>query len=155
MTSPDRDTGGGTADATDVTYGTSRTRWLVLAVLVPLVIVGALVAGSALRDDDDTTGIAIGDASDETVFDYDFTIPAGTGDRIASGEDVAVVPAELEVRVGESIRIVNEDDQDHYVGVFFVAAGETMRQTFRSAGELENLCTVHSSGSFRLRVVDA
>jgi plastocyanin len=141
--------------STDVSDAGGRTRWIVLAVLVPLVVVGALVIGAALRGDDDGTGISIGDASEETVFDYDFTIPAGTGDRIAAGEDVAVVPAELEVKVGESIRIVNQDDQDHYVGVFFVAAGETMRQTFRSAGELENLCTVHSSGSFTLRVVDA
>ncbi len=140
----------------DIEYaGSGRTRWLVLAVLVPVIVVGALLLGRALRADDITSGLEIADASDEVVYDYEYTIGPGTGDRIAAGEPVEIVPAELVVRVGESIRIVNDDDQDHYVGVFFVAAGETLTQRFGSAGVLEDLCTVHPSGSFRLRVVES
>ena len=134
--------------------GSNRTRWLVLAVMVPVIVVGALLLGRALRADEITSGLAIADASDEVVYDHEYTIALGTGDRIDAGEPVAIVPEELVVRVGESIRIVNEDDRDHYVGVFFVAAGETLTQRFASAGVLEDLCTVHPSGSFRLRVVE-
>lgn len=132
-----------------------RGRWLVLAVMLPVVIVGALLIGRALQADDVTSSLEISDASGQAAYDYDFVIDAGTGERIASGEPVEIVPAELVVTVGESIRIVNHDDQDHYVGVFFVAAGETLTQQFGSAGVLEDLCTVHPSGSFRLRVIDA
>ena len=142
--------------APDVEYtGSGRGRWLVLAVMVPIVVVGALMIGSALRSDDGRDGLRIDDASGEQAYDHEYVIPAGTGERIDAGEAIEIVPAELVVTVGESIRIVNEDDRDHYVGVFFVAAGETLTQRFRSAGVLEDLCTVHPSGSFRLRVVDA
>lgn len=132
-----------------------RGRWLALAVMLPVVIVGALLVGRALQADDVRSGLEISDASGQASYDYDFVIDPGTGDRISAGEPVEIVPAELVVTVGESIRIVNDDDQDHYVGVFFVAAGETLTQRFGSAGVLEDLCTVHPSGSFRLRVVDA
>lgn len=141
---------------TDIEYERpGRGRWLALAVMVPIVVIGALLIGRALQPDDVTSGLEISDASGEVSYDYDYVIDAGTGDRIANGEPVEIVPGELVVTVGESIRIVNDDDQDHYVGVFFVAAGETLTQRFGSAGVLEDLCTVHPSGSFRLRVVDA
>lgn len=142
--------------APDVEYGGSgRKRWIVLAVVAPIVVVGALLVGRALRDDGAERALRIDDAAGQDAYDHEYTIPLGTADRIAAGEQIEIVPAELVVTVGESIRIVNEDDQDHYVGVFFVAAGETLTQRFASAGVLEDLCTVHPSGSFRLRVVDA
>ncbi|MGB0801270.1 MAG: cupredoxin domain-containing protein, partial [Ilumatobacteraceae bacterium] len=59
-----------------------------------------------------------------------------------------------EVAVGETIRIVNEDDRGHVVGVFYVGAGETLTQTFTAPGQLTGECTVHSSGVFTLTVVE-
>ncbi len=87
-----------------------------------------------------------------TSFDYDFVIPDGTEDRINAGETVEVVPAELVVTVGESIRIINEDTVDHVVGIFFVPAQSELRKTFTSPGELIGECDVHPSGSFSLTV---
>ena len=57
--------------------------------------------------------------------------------------------------VGESIRIVNDDVVGHVVGVFYVGAGETLTQRFDSPGELSGECSVHPSGSFTLRIVEA
>jgi plastocyanin len=97
-------------------------------------------------------GIQLGNAEDASEFDWDYVIPAGTAARIEAGEDVEIVPADLTVRVGDVIRIVNDDTSDHIVGVFFVGAGETLTQRFKTEGVLQGECSVHPSGSFTLRV---
>jgi plastocyanin len=133
----------------------TRRQWVIVAFLVPLVAAGSILTSRALSGGDDAPGLQIGAADGATEFDWDYLIPAGTADRINSGENVAIVPAELTVAVGDTIRIVNEDDVDHVVGVFYVRAASTLTQQFRSAGELEGECSVHPSGAFSLTVVDA
>ena len=65
----------------------SRAQWLVLIVMVPAIVVGGLVAGRALNHDDTTSGrLQVSSAADATEFEFDFTIPSGTADRIAAGE---------------------------------------------------------------------
>lgn len=133
-----------------------RTRLLVVLALVPLVVVGGWLLGRSRGDDDAATGqIQVSDVDDDAEFDVDYLIPPGTADRIAAGEEVEIVPQELVMNVGESIRIVNEDEVGHVVGVFYVGAGETLTQRFDSPGELSGECSVHPSGSFTLRVVEA
>jgi plastocyanin len=85
-------------------------------------------------------------------FDYDYLIPVGTADRISDGESVEILPAELTVHVGEVIRIINEDDEGHFVGIFYVGSGETVTQRFTSAGEFVGACSVHPSGQLTLEV---
>ena len=101
---------------------------------------------------DDRSGPLVVEDPAATNFDYDYLIPAGTGERYDAGEFIEILPAELEVSVGEVLRIVNEDERDHLVGPFFVGAGETLTQRFSTAGEFEGLCTVHPSGQFILIV---
>jgi len=90
--------------------------------------------------------------STAAAVEYDYVIPDGTWDRIYAGDEVEILPARLEVRVGESIRIVNEDSHGHFVGIFFVGAGETVTQRFASPGEFQGQCTVHPSGELTLVV---
>jgi len=85
-------------------------------------------------------------------YDYDYEIPLGTGDRFDNGEIIEIIPAELEVTVGEVLRIINDDDRDHLIGPFFVGAGETLVQRFSAPGDFEGICTVHPSGQFILTV---
>lgn len=132
----------------------TRRQLAVLIVLIPIVIVSGLLLGRAFDGsrDDSSTGLAISGADDATEFAYDFTIPPGTAGRIAAGEEIEIVPAELIVKVGDAIRITNNDSADHIVGVFFVASGETLTQRFNSEGVLSGECSVHPSGAFTLRV---
>ncbi len=83
---------------------------------------------------------------------YEYTVPAGTGERFDRGEPIEILPQTLEAKVGEVIRIVNEDDRGHVVGPFYVGAGETLVQRFASPGVFQGACTVHPSGQFELRV---
>jgi hypothetical protein len=84
--------------------------------------------------------------------DYEYVIPLGTGARFDAGEVVEILPGEMTVRVGEVMRIINQDDRQHLIGPFFVGAGETLTQRFASAGEFTGICTVHPSGEFVLTV---
>jgi plastocyanin len=131
----------------------SRSRQLALLLLVPIVgVAGVLVGRSLIDSDPPADSIGVERADDETAFEHEYVIPLGTADRIDAGDEIEIVPAELVVRVGEAIRIVNDDTADHTVGVFYVAAGETMTQRFSRAGVLEGKCSVHPSGAFTLRV---
>ena len=130
----------------------SRTQRIILVVLIPVVVIGGLLIGRSVRPGDDGNNIGIANADDTASFEYEYVIPDGTAERIAGGEQIDIVPRELTVQVGESIRIVNDDQEGHVVGVFYVGAGETLTKRFTSPGELSGSCTVHSDGEFTLRV---
>lgn len=84
--------------------------------------------------------------------DYEYVIPVGAGLAIDRGEGLDIFPAQLDTRVGETIRIVNHDDRGHLVGPFFVGASETLTQRFSAAGEFVGECTVHPSGQVKMVV---
>lgn len=128
----------------------SRLRIVGVVCALSVVALGGVLWWSSGNDE---PGTIAGDAS--AAADYNFMIPAGSGARIDAGEQLEIIPAELVVRVGESIRIVNEDDRGHVVGIFYVGAGETLVQSFTSPGELSGDCSVHPSGQFTLRVLSA
>lgn len=131
-----------------------RIAVVVAVVSVLVIVVSAVVIVAVVRDDTpDRPGVTV--AADAVAVDHDYLIPAGTGARIDGGEVIDILPAELVMTVGETIRIVNNDDRGHTVGVFYVGPGEELRQTFTAPGELSGECSVHSSGQFVLRVVAA
>jgi plastocyanin len=92
---------------------------------------------------------AVADSDDVTL---EYVIPAGAGEALDAGTPLEILPAELEVDVGDTIRIENQDDRGHTVGPFFVGANETLTQRFSTPGEFEGVCTVHPSGQLVLIV---
>ena len=120
-----------------------RSRRVLVALLSVLVAAGCSAAepGALFEEERAVVGA-----------DYEFLIPAGTGAALDAGEDVEILPAELEVAVGEVIEIVNEDDRGHMVGPFWVGEGETLRQRFSTPGEYVGQCTVHPGGELILTV---
>jgi len=83
---------------------------------------------------------------------FTFVIPAGAGDQIEAGEPLDILPRELRTEIGETIMIVNEDDQAHILGPWFLGAGETLRQRFVTPGVFDGSCSVHPSGAFTVVV---
>ena len=72
---------------------------------------------------------------------YSFVIPAGSADRIEQGEVTRhPAPRARSRELNETIVIVNEDDEAHQLGPWFVGAGETLRQRFTTAGVFEDAC---------------
>ncbi len=122
----------------------SRRRWwtaIAAAVVLELLVAGAVVAH--LADDD-------GEGGGPNVYTY--VVPAGTGQRLQAGEQVLIIPAELQLAVGDRIVVVNHDDRTHAVGPFSVRAGETIGHTFSEAGDFTGICTVHPYGKIEIHV---
>lgn len=117
------------------------------ACAVPLLLV---LVGSACGSEPTPTAVPV---AESTKADYTYTIPAGTAKRIAAGEKVSILPAELTVRVGETIRIVNQDDKGQIIGPFWVDAHGTVVQRFAQEGTFEGDCAVHASGKIVLKVL--
>lgn len=95
---------------------------------------------------------ACGDGDGDGATVYEYVIPAGSGERIAAGEQLDILPRELGATVGESIVIRNDDDVAHSVGPWFVGPGETLRQQFLTEGVYEGACSVHPDGAFTVTV---
>jgi hypothetical protein len=85
---------------------------------------------------------------------YEYTVPFGTGNRLDNGEVIEVMPQTLTVKVGESIRITNDDIRDYMIGPFFVTAGQTLAMRFTHTGELSGVCLVNPEGQFIIKVTE-
>ncbi len=130
---------------------TNRRRPLRPAAGIALVlggVLGGVLAGCG--DDPSQPGAEV--VSDGETATFDYVIPAGAGEALDAGTPLEILPARLEVNVGDTIRIENQDDRGHTVGPFFVGANETLTQRFSTPGEFEGVCTVHPSGQLLLVV---
>ncbi|MGB8862118.1 MAG: hypothetical protein WCC60_22875 [Ilumatobacteraceae bacterium] len=85
---------------------------------------------------------------------YEYVVPFGTGNRLDGGEVVEIMPQTLQVKVGESIRITNDDIRDYMIGPFFVTAGQTLAMRFTHKGRLSGICLVNPEGEFVIEVTD-
>jgi hypothetical protein len=77
---------------------------------------------------------------------HEFVIPAGTAELLAVGEDVEIIPRTLEVRVGDKIRVRNDDTEFARLGIFDVRPGETVSMAFNTPGPLEGIVFSDESG---------
>jgi plastocyanin len=112
-------------------------------------LLGGVLAGCG---DDDAAQPETEVVSGSETATFEYVIPAGAGEALDAGTPLEILPAELEVDVGDTIRIENQDDRGHTVGPFFVGANETLTQRFSTPGEFEGVCTVHPSGQLVLVV---
>lgn len=82
-----------------------------------------------------------------------FTVPPGSVARLASGEQLDILPQtiELSLRGKDTLVIRNEDVQSIQVGPFKIAPGQQFEQRYYNPGVYELICTVHQSQ--RLRIV--
>lgn len=114
----------------------------------------ALVLPLPACGSDDTPAIAsYGEVSADETADYEYVVPYGTSVRINAGQVVDLMPQYLEVRVGETIRIKNQDSRDYMIGPFFVAAAQTLSMRFTQEGTLSGTCTMNPEGIFEIEVL--
>lgn len=79
-------------------------------------------------------------------------IPAGTSQLIAAGENPLDIPAEWSFLADDTLRLVNRDRVDHWIGSFFVPAFETTDYRLHSSISGSLVCSVHPSGTIDIRV---
>ena len=122
-------------------------RWTLGAALFSAVLAVATVGCGDDSSQPQTEAVTVDDTAT-----LEYVIPVGAGEALDAGTPLEILPAELEVDVGDTIRIENRDDRGHTVGPFFVGANETLTQRFSTPGEFEGVCTVHPSGQLVLVV---
>jgi plastocyanin len=120
-----------------------------MAVAAVVAVFGA--GGVACGSDADSKPEAI-EASVDGAADHEFVIPLGSARRADKGEHLFIFPSKLVVKVGETIRIVNEDDRMQIVGPFSVGPGQTLTQRFSSPGTFIGVCTTHPDSEFTIVV---
>ena len=111
-----------------------------------------LLGGALVGCGDDTSQPTTEAVTGTATATFEYVIPVGAGEALDAGTPLEILPAELDVDVGDTIRIENQDDRGHTVGPFFVGAHETLSQRFSTPGEFEGVCTVHPSGQLVLVV---
>lgn len=117
-----------------------------------LALASACTVGLVAGCDEDASQPGTEPASVADAATFEYVIPLGAGEALDAGTPLEILPAELQVNVGDTIRIENRDDRGHTVGPFFVGANETLTQRFSTPGEFEGVCTVHPSGELVLVV---
>jgi plastocyanin len=91
-------------------------------------------------------------ASPAEPASFGVVIPKGLGKRIASGYHYFLIPEDLQLHVGDSLVVVNDDTQVHEVGPFFVRPGETLTHTFTEPGTFIGACTFHPVGQVKIEI---
>ena len=119
-------------------------QWLVPGIIV--LIVGGLVIF--------IVSTVFGSVEDVDAREYRIVIPEGTGAQIEQGEDPGVIPSIIELTLGEKdiLVIENQDIVGHRIGDFWVGAGETLRQEFKTEAIYQGECTVHESAQIEIIV---
>lgn len=79
----------------------------------------------------------------------ELVIPAGTADLVAQGQTVEAIPTTLLLRRGDTLVLMNEDDQPHRFGAIWAAPGRATRtivgSALHEAGAV--VCSFHPGGS--------
>lgn len=90
--------------------------------------------------------------SDREGVEHTITVPAGTWDRIVEGEDVELMPLEMNLKVGDRLVVENFDDRTHVVGPYRVRSGERLVQRFNEPTTIEGECTLTPQETVRIIV---
>jgi hypothetical protein len=112
-----------------------------LAVPVLVVVAGVVVWTFAAQDD--------GTREPDTI---EIVVPAGTQDRLSAGESVVLMPARIELRVGDQLVIRNDDDVSHLVGPYQVDPGDNMFVQYGAPGVYEGYCALSEGERYEIVV---
>jgi hypothetical protein len=96
--------------------------------------------------------VFVGGGTDREPKTFRFVIPAGTGDRIAAGEEVEIVPSRLVVHVGDRLLLRNKDDAQHHMGPLVVDPNGLLSMNFSDEGTIEGVCTLNGAGTAKILV---
>ena len=73
---------------------------------------------------------------------YEVVVPWGTYENTMRGELVDLLPAVLDVKVGDEFVVVNEDEFTHTIGPFTVRPGETLRHIWKKPDTILGECSL-------------
>ncbi len=85
---------------------------------------------------------------------YDIVVPLGTQDRLARGETVSLMPTRLEFKVGDTLRIRNDDTVAQTVGPYRVQAGTQFELKYSMPGQYGGVCALSKYSRFEIVITE-
>lgn len=85
------------------------------------------------------------DPDDRAPQTVQLVIPAGTAERIAAGDDIPSIPAEMVFMMGDVLEVVNEDRVSHQLGPVWVPAGSVGSIVMEKPQNLSYSCSFRPS----------
>lgn len=82
----------------------------------------------------------------------EMVIPAGTAQLIANGAEVPSIPDDLELVQGDSLVVINQDDEAHELGPLWIPAGATASLALDQAQYYQMSCSFQTSSYMGLDV---
>lgn len=84
----------------------------------------------------------------------EIVVPAGTQDKLNRGEFVDVMPAELNFKVGDVLRIRNDDSAAQFVGPYRVEGGAKFELTFGAPGRYGGICNLAGGAGYKFVITE-
>lgn len=100
------------------------------------------------------TGTACGDAGESQPRVYEFVVPEGTQANLDSGQDVVIMPSRIELQIGDTLRIRNEDVVAQTVGPYWVPPRKEFEITYGSPGRYEGFCPLSKGSRYEIVVTE-
>jgi len=83
------------------------------------------------------------------------TIPAGTAEKVANGEQPPSIPLDMIFVVGDTLVMVNEDNVDHKLGQLWIPANSSARLALNEEQNMAFECSFQAGNYFGLDVRQA
>lgn len=80
------------------------------------------------------------------------TIPAGTAEKVARGEQPPSIPRDMVFVVGDTLVVKNEDGVDHKLGQLWIPVGSTARLALNEKQNMAFECSFQAGNYFGLDV---
>lgn len=101
-----------------------------------------------------TAGAGCGETEEAGPDVVEIVVPEGTAKRLRAGEDVVVMPERLELDVGQTLLIRNEDVEEASVGPYAVGAGKTLSIRYGRPGSFEGFCPLSENDRYEIVIED-
>lgn len=82
----------------------------------------------------------------------ELVIPAGTADLIAAGQTPPEIPKDMRFVVGDTLKVVNKDNQNHQLGPLWIPANSSATQKLETAENLIVECSFQAGSVIGITV---
>lgn len=79
-------------------------------------------------------------------------IPAGTAALIRQGEAPPTIPQDMRFVVGDILRVINQDSENHQLGLLYIPANSSASLKLETVENMTMECSFQTSNSFGITV---
>jgi hypothetical protein len=109
--------------------------------IVLVVVIGALLS-IALSE---VSFLLLKENSDHAPQRIELIIPAGTAERVAAGQPIPSIPADMSFVVGDTLVVKNEDSVSHQLGPVWVPPGASASLALDRESKFAYACSFQTS----------